>query len=168
MWITEISIFAFNSSLFKPWFLSSRYLSVCFEKNERLLTTLKLMAMLISSSWCNWNPGECSTEVYMGASAKRATPQYIPLLTEKAPVSYALTMYSFYIASLEPCTLFDCLKCTVVQIWINQVVFLSFPSQKMYLLASLGPVTNCNDTFSYPFIYFNYWNPYPFIHQKPD
>ena len=39
---------------------------------------------------------------------------------------------------------------------------------KGYLLALLRPFTDPNDRFSYPFIYFNWWNPYPFIYLKPE
>ena len=36
------------------------------------------------------------------------------------------------------------------------------------MLALLGPFTDPNDRFPNPFIYFNWWNPYPFIYLKPE
>ena len=35
-------------------------------------------------------------------------------------------------------------------------------------LALLGPFTDPNDRFLYPFIYFSEWNPYPFLYLKPE
>ena len=36
----------------------------------------------------------------------------------------------------------------------------------MRLLALLGPCTDHNDRFRYPFVYFSYRNPYPFIYLR--
>ena len=41
-----------------------------------------------------------------------------------------------------------------------------FHSSKMHLFALSGLLTNRKDRFSYPFIYFNNWNPYPFIYHR--
>ena len=38
----------------------------------------------------------------------------------------------------------------------------------MRLLSLLGPFTDCIKSFPHTFIYFNQWNPCPFIHMKPE
>ena len=42
-----------------------------------------------------------------------------------------------------------------------------FHNLKMRLLVLLGLFTDQNDGIPYPFMYFNQWNPHPFIYLKP-
>ena len=46
----------------------------------------------------------------------------------------------------------------------NQNVFLTFHKHKMPLLIFLGFFTGQKSRFTYPFLHFNRWNPYPFIY----
>ena len=43
-----------------------------------------------------------------------------------------------------------------------------FHNHKMHLLTPLGLFADWNDRFPSPFIYFNWWNSYPFIYLKPE
>ena len=66
--------------------------------------------------------------------------------------------YLSHIPSLELCNPFDCCKCNVFEICINhktRTFYRYFCSHKMNLLALLGLFTDRNDSFPYPFIYFN-------------
>ena len=60
---------------------------------------------------------------------------------------------------------FNCCKCSVFKTmsfsWHSH-------SHKMNQLALLGLFTDQNDRFLYPLIYFNKWNPYPFIYLNPE
>ena len=42
----------------------------------------------------------------------------------------------------------------------------SHKTDKIHLLARLGPFTDANDRFLYHFLYFNKWNPYTLIYLK--
>ena len=62
----------------------------------------------------------------------------------------------------------NCFKYTVFLVWINNHLFRKFcwlfHSHKKYLFVLLIPFTDWNDSFSYPLIYFNLWNLYPFMY----
>ena len=62
----------------------------------------------------------------------------------------------------------NCFKYTVFLVWINNHLFRKFcwlfHSHKKRLLLLLSPFTDGNDSFSYPLMYFNLWNLYPFMY----
>ena len=67
----------------------------------------------------------------------------------------------FHMPCLELCIPFNCCKCPVLNISQNQEVF--HCPKIMHLLAN-RPGIDRNDTFPYPFIYFNSWNPCILMH----
>ena len=79
--------------------------------------------------------------------------------------------YPFHIPCLELCILFNYCKCTVFHSR-NQSqkknVFSTLYSHKIHLLALLGPFTDPNYRFSYPFVYFKELNPYSFVYLRPE
>ena len=99
----------------------------------------------------------------MGMFRLRSNPSlfYIPFLTEKKPLSY--TFHGF-----EHCIPLNCFKYTVFLVGISNHLLRKlcwlFHSHKKRLLLLLSPFTDGNDSFSYPLIYFNLWNPYPFMY----
>ena len=77
--------------------------------------------------------------------------------------------YPFQIPSktLHPPYSFNCCKCTLFRFWINdktRTFRWLFHSRKMHLFSLLIHFTDRNDTFPYPLIYFNKWNPYSFVY----
>lgn len=77
--------------------------------------------------------------------------------------------YPFQIPSrtLHPPYSFNCCKCTLFRFWINhktRTFCWLFHSRKVHLFSLLTLITDRNDTFPYPLIYFKKWNPYSFIY----
>ena len=83
--------------------------------------------------------------------------------------------YPPHILILDLCIPLNCCKCTVFKIWINHktrpltVYSAQFHSHCHSICAPFSDFfPNRNDSFPYPFIYFNKWNPNPSIYLKPE
>ena len=118
--------------------------------------------------------GGYSTKFYTGRLCPKVQPlQPLTLLNnmfdwEGSP-SIHVGWYPFHTPSLELCIHFNCCKCTALKIRLNHKTRMfswHFHSHKMHLLALLGLFTDQNERFSYPFIFFSQWNPYPFKNLK--
>ena len=119
------------------------------------------------------------TTVPWGHSTKFYTGRFrlIPFFDKRVPFSYTRHWQMVPLwhtnCSLELCIPFDCCKYTVYKIRVNHKTRkLSWLFHSHKILRSGSPfrssVTDWSDSFPYPFIYFNYWNPYPFINVKHD
>ena len=116
------------------------------------------------NSYAQFSPVGTQQSFLREGSAPRsnALSFYIPFLAQ--PFSYVPltngTPYTYLVYNLlSP---FTAAKSTLLK-WINPKPerFLNFfYSHKMPLLVLLGLFTDRNDRISYPFIYFNWWNPY--------
>ena len=102
-------------------------------------------------------------------------PFYISFLTDKLPLSHTFYWQMIPLPrrmpGLELCLPLNCCKCIVFKIWINhktRTFSRLFHTHKTHLLALLGLSTDRQDKFPYPFIYFNKWDPFPFIYLKPE
>ena len=102
-------------------------------------------------------------------------PFYISFLTDKLPVSHTFYWQMIPLPrrmpGLELCLPLNCCKCIVFKIWINhktRTFSRLFHTHKTHLLALLGLSTDRQDKFPYSFIYFNKWDPFPFIYLKPE
>ena len=103
------------------------------------------------------NPDWSTSEMFPGVLTEvlygEAPPKFQPLIP-----FYILyyfwqkingKMYFFHKHGLDLFFPFDCCKCTVFKIWINhKTLFFTL--------------------FHTPYIYFNKWNPYPFIYLNPE
>ena len=110
-----------------------------------------------------YNPGDTQQMFVRGGSAPRSNPlpfyQY-HFLRKRYPfrITSIDQWYPFHIPCIELCIPFNCCKCTVFYIGINhknRTVSRRYKAKQFICLALLGPFTDPNDRFPYPFIYFN-------------
>ena len=70
--------------------------------------------------------------------------------------------------SLELCSLLTAENALSLNLSQNQNVFSIFHGHKMHNSPLRQGISDRNDRFCYPFIHFNYWNPYPFLQYRPE
>ena len=133
--------------------------------------------IIVGSLWARYvNPSGQSTEFYTGRLRPEVQPftisyanfdrrgiplVYLLLITTNSS-SFAYLVKSLLTAVNPPCFYYKNKS-------LNQQFFLSFYFSKPWnalVDPVLGPFKDRNDTFLYPFIYFNKWNPYSFINLK--
>lgn len=132
----------------------------------------EIKGIIIGSLWARYlNPRRQSTEFYTGMLRPEVQPftlsyanfdrigiPFVYLLLIMTNGSRFTYLVDFLLTAVNaPCFYYK----NKAQ---NQQFFaIFFHSHEMHYLTLLGPFKNRNDTFLYPFIYFNYWNPYSFI-----
>ena len=121
----------------------------------------------------------CDQAFFFFSSLKQKTcpTPYISFIYHFWQISYPFRITSidkwfpFRMPGLELCLPLNCCKCIVFKIWINhktRTFSRLFHTHKTHLLALLGLSTDRHDKFPYPFIFFNKWDPFPFIYLKPE